>query len=158
MVTGSLLEPKAGDWLEHEALGRNRSRLGKLAEVIDVLGTELNIFIEGEGTRQTITRADLARWWNLFTPAKDPEDILPPKWLREGREFQSTSAHGQCLAVVRIVKGAWLSFEETCTLDENRGALYQNVLRIKSYKEFASHGWIALHRPSVWDWIQHPLV
>ncbi len=153
-MVGSVPNPSPGDWLEHEALGRRRSgfgKIGKLAEVADV-SSVVTLYLEGEASWQRITRADLIRWWSNFTPAEVPEDVLPPTWLQPGREFHVNTANGECTARIRLVKGSWLSYEETC------GTMFKDVLRIKPYREFALHGWRAVHRLSVWEWIRRPLV
>jgi hypothetical protein len=147
---GSIPDPKPGDWLEHKAIKPRTHLLGtrrraKRAEVIGVSSCAVAIYLEGEPGLQTITRADITRWWNIFVPQPDPEDIEPPPWVKEGVELHVKNYR----AVIRSVRSNWVSFIEECPE-------FHDVLRMMPYREFVAAGWVG--KPSVWEWLRNPLV
>lgn len=105
------------------------------------------LYLEGEPGLQTVTRADITRWWNVFVPPTDPEDIVPPSWVEEGTEFYVKNFR----AIIRIVRGNWVSFIE-------ESGEFNDVLRMMPYREFIEAGWVGSQKPSVWEWLRRPLV
>lgn len=143
--------PKPGDWLQHEAFGRGdsgRGRIAKRGEVIDCSSShDIVIYMDGEPGWQTITRAEFTRWWNLWLPKPDPEDLPTPFWVAKGKHFQSPNH----TATIRTVRESWVSYTEG-------SKDYSDVFRLVPYRTFTQTGWQPLHKPSVWEWLRRPIV
>jgi hypothetical protein len=149
---GSVAAPQVGDWLEHEAIRPASSRLlgrrpAKRAEVIDVTSQAVSLYLEGEPGIQTVTPAEVTRWWNLWTPPQDQEDIVPPGWLVDGTECTV----GNFRAVIRVVRLNWISYVE-------QGAYFCGVFRLVPYSEFDRAGWVKTVKVSAWEWLRNPIV
>lgn len=146
---GSIPNPKPGDWLEHEV---HSHRLGtKLAEIIGTTDRSVSFYLQGEPGYQNVPRSDITRWWSIFVPPTHPDDVTPPPWIEEGREFYVSRAGKEYRAVVRVVRGTWVSYIEECPD-------FRGVFRLVSYREFRDMGWDAQLRPTVWEWLRRPAV
>lgn len=150
---GSTPNPQPGDWLIHEALAPRAGFLAptwkkaKRAEVITVTSTRVGLYFDGEPGFQTVVPADITRWWNIFDPPASPDDIPCPGDLVEGLEFY----HGTYRAVIRTVRGSWVSYVEEC-------GDFSDVFRLMPYCEFVKVGWATSKKPSVYDWLRRPAV
>ena len=157
MVAGSIPKPKTGDWLEHEAFSKSgwRRRQAKRSEIVDVSHGHVSLYIVGEPGVQRIKLVEMARWWNTWLPPDDPEDVMPPDWLVEGCEFWTTTTTSgkevEYRIVVRVVRGAWLSYVE-------RSTEFADVFRMVPYSEFVKVDWHRFQPISVWDWLRKPAV
>jgi hypothetical protein len=152
---GSIPDLKPGDWLEHEALddhSRRRRRPRKLAEVgtLSISTNSVGLYLQDEPGLHTVTRAEVLRWWNVFDPKIETDDIVAPHWIQKGKVFR-VDALPETRATIYTIHGSWISYIEDCPD-------YSEVFRLMPYRTFRDVGWDAKHRPSVWDWLRQPLV
>jgi len=135
-----------GDWLQHEAF-KSRPTV-KRAEIVGFCEENtVMLYLDGEPGPQNVSRSEITRWWNYYLPVPRPDyDEDVPAWYEEGHEFDTLN--GKYHAVIRYVKGAWLSYLET---SDELGL----VFRLKPFIEFKQI-WTAVKKPSVWEWLRTP--
>ena len=138
---------KPGDWLQHEALHGGRNHRVKRGEVVSVSGPKVLLYLDGELDQQSVESSWVTRWWNLWLPQPNSEDVQVPPWIAKGESFRVKTS----VAIIQTVKDSWVSYLESC--DQ-----YQNAFHLVPYREFVKAGWQSFNRRSVWEWLRHPLV
>jgi hypothetical protein len=126
-------------------------RKPKLAEVVSEADGNVVLLAHGDSKSCTITRAEVTRWWNVFLPPDEPDDLEPPRWVRSGQTFILRKS----TAIIRTVRGSWLSYVEWEDTDTRE---HVQIFRLLPYKDFLQAGWEAMRRPSIWEWLRHPAV
>ena len=104
------------------------------------------LYFDGEPGPQNVSRSEVTRWWNYYLPVTSAEDEEVPSWCEEGQEFATLNRKYH--AVIRYVKGAWLSYLET---SDELGL----VFRIKPFIDF-KRTWNVMSKTSVWEWLRTP--